>query len=320
MSLKKPAQTTLKQCLALKKNENLLIIADKNKKSIADALFNEGIRLCRNVLLIWIPVGKINGEEPPEAAAKLMKKFDVIIAVTTKSLTHTNAVRNARKKGRKARVATMPDITEITFKRCMAADYKRIAARTLKLEKLLNKSKKIRVTTREGTDITLTRGTKCNTKKREGFIRKKGEFNNLPAGEAAFVPKYKSAEGVFIIDASMGGVEKLDKPIKITVKKGYAVRIEGGKAASELKKILKSCGKNACNIAELGIGTNDKAKICGSLLEDEKVIGTAHIALGNSKGMGGNIYAKCHLDGVFMKPTIYADGKIIIKEGKFRIK
>ena len=96
-TLKNSARTTLKQCLALKKNESLLIVADKTKKRIANELFRQGMRLCRNVLLIWVPVARVNGEEPPKAAAEIMKKFDVIIGVTEKSLTHTMAVRNARK-------------------------------------------------------------------------------------------------------------------------------------------------------------------------------------------------------------------------------
>ncbi|PIN86595.1 leucyl aminopeptidase [Candidatus Woesearchaeota archaeon CG10_big_fil_rev_8_21_14_0_10_44_13] len=317
-TLKKSAITTLRQCLALKKHENLLIVADRTKTRIANELFKQGIKLCRNVLLIWIPEGRVNGEEPPKAAAELMKKYDVIICVTQKSLTHTNAVRIARKTGRKARVATMPGITEAIFRRGMSADYKKISGLTDRLKAVLRKAKKLRVTARIGTDITMGRGV-MEFGNKEGIIHKKGDLNNLPAGEAAFVPVYRSAEGVFMIDASIDGVGKLDRPIKVTVKNGYAMKIEGGKAADNLRKLLRSCGKEAFNIAELGIGTNDRAKICKNVLEDEKVMGTAHIALGSSKGLGGNIYAKCHLDGVFKKPTIYADGKIIIKEGIFMI-
>lgn len=314
-TLKKSAQTTLRQCLALKRNESLLIVADKTKKRIANELFKQAMKLCRNVLLIWVPVARVNGEEPPKAAADIMKKFDVIIGVTEKSLTHTMAVKKARKN---ARIATMPGITEAIFKRGMSVNYKKIAERTRKLKKILERSRRIRLTTKKGTDISMGRGV-MEFGNKEGHIHRKGDLNNLPAGEAAFVPKYQSSEGVFIVDASMAGAGKLDKPIKITVRKGYAVKIEGGKAAKKLAKLLKSCGKNANNIAELGIGTNDRAIISGNVLEDEKVIGTAHIALGNSKGLGGNIYAKCHLDGIFKKPTIYTDGKIIIKDGRFLV-
>jgi len=311
-TLKKSAQTTLKQCLALKKNESLLIITDRNKKKIAKALFYEGAKICHNCLYVGIPEGKVNGEEPPKGVADIMKKFDVIIGVTTKSLTHTIAVKNAMKN---ARIATMPDITEQIFRRTMSLDYKKISEISSRLGKAIRNKKEIRIKTKKGTDISLKADKPIHYN--NGFLLERGDMGNLPAGEVFFAPKYRSAEGIFIVDASMAGAGRLDRPIKITVKKGYAVKIEGGKSAAQLKKILKRCGKSAYNIAELGIGTNHKAKITGCILEDEKVLGTAHIALGNNKGFGGKVYAKCHLDGVFRKPTIYADGKIIIKEGRF---
>ena len=76
---------------------------------------------------------------------------------------------------------------------------------------------------------------------------------------------------------------------------------------------------NVFNIAELGIGTNHGAKIIGEVLEDEKVLGTAHIAIGTNISNGGRIKAPVHLDGVFTKPTIYVDGKKIIENGKMLV-
>jgi leucyl aminopeptidase (aminopeptidase T) len=72
-------------------------------------------------------------------------------------------------------------------------------------------------------------------------------------------------------------------------------------------------------VAELGIGTNDKALITGNVLEDEKAIGTVHIAFGDNKSMGGKIRVASHLDGVIMDPTVYVDGNLIMKDGKFLI-
>lgn len=313
-ALKKAAVVTLTQCLGLKKRESVLIVMDSNTRIVAHELFYESLHIAKHVSMIEIPVGKVNGEEPPAFAICEMKKFNVVLCPTTKSLTHTNAVRAARKKG--ARVVTLPGITEEIFVRGMSADYHAIAERTAHIWGYLKKDMVVRVTTTKGTDITMKVGVRVNAGKPEGFILKKGEVNNLPAGEAFMVPTYKSAHGVFIVDASMAGIGKVKKPIKITVKKGYAVKIEGGNEAVTLVKLLKPYGKNALNIAELGIGTNDKAQISGNILEDEKVLGTAHIALGNSKGMGGNVYAGCHLDGIFMNPTITAGKKVIMKDGK----
>ena len=55
------------------------------------------------------------------------------------------------------------------------------------------------------------------------------------------------------------------------------------------------------------------------LLEDEKVLGTIHIALGDNKSMGGLVDVPIHLDGVVKKPTVYFDEKMIMKNGKLLI-
>ncbi|MCX6707158.1 MAG: aminopeptidase [Candidatus Woesearchaeota archaeon] len=313
----KPTQTILKQCINLRKDESLLVVADSNTLKIGKSIFEEAKKICKNAQIAIIPVGKVSGEEPPDDIAEKMKGFDVIIAPTTKSLTHTNAIKDAAKNG--ARVATLPGITEEVFMRDMSVDYPKIARMTKKLHDAIRRAMTIRIFTDKGTDISIFRDKGSKAFCDDGIIRKKGMIGNLPGGELFFVPQYAKTEGVFVVDASIGDIGLVDSPVRITVKKGYAVSIEGKRSAQDLMKILESCGKEAYNIAELGIGTNKSARISGVVLEDEKVYGTAHIALGSSKGMGGKIYAGCHLDCVFKKPTIYADGKMIMREGSLTI-
>ena len=74
-----------------------------------------------------------------------------------------------------------------------------------------------------------------------------------------------------------------------------------------------------CIPAITWIGTNDSAKLSGLLLEDEKVMGTVHIALGNNVTMGGTFNVPIHLDGVIKKPTVYLDNKPLMKDGKLLV-
>ena len=85
---------------------------------------------------------------------------------------------------------------------------------------------------------------------------------------------------------------------------------------SDIDRRLTENGiSDAYNMAELGIGTNDQAIVTGMILEDEKVMGTAHIALGNNMSMGGTCNVGIHVDGVFFKPTIKVDDRVILNEG-----
>ena len=255
-----------------------------------------------------MPVGRENGEEPPKKIAEEMLKYDVILLITTKSLSHTQARRNASLR---ARIASMPNISEDMMSR-LDVDYNQMRERIEKIADILTKGNKVRILTDIGTNITMDIPGKGETD--TGIYINKGDFGNLPAGEAAVLPR--NSNGFFIVDATFAGTGKLDKPIKITVKDNYAVKIEGGEAAKKLLNIINNFGEKARNIAELGIGTNDKAKITGLTLEDEKVLGTAHIALGNNKSYGGEVDVPLHLDGVFYNPTIFVDKKKIMDKGK----
>jgi leucyl aminopeptidase (aminopeptidase T) len=83
--------------------------------------------------------------------------------------------------------------------------------------------------------------------------------------------------------------------------------------------MLEPHGREAYNIAELGIGTNDKAIISGKILEDEKILGTVHLALGDNKSMGGAVGVSSHLDGLILKPSVWIDGERIMEDGKLLI-
>jgi leucyl aminopeptidase (aminopeptidase T) len=178
----------------------------------------------------------------------------------------------------------------------------------------------VRVTAPNGTDITMDiSGRKALPSK--GLFHKKGESGNLPTGETYCAPLEGKSNGVFVVDGSMAGVGMItSKPIKIVVENGIATSITGGKEAKALNKMLAPYGLKGRNIAEFGMGTNDKAKLSGNILEDEKVMGTIHIALGDNKSMGGVVNVPVHLDGIIKRPTVYFDGKVVMKDGNLLVK
>ncbi|MBU2493402.1 MAG: aminopeptidase [Bacteroidetes bacterium] len=315
--LDKASEIAIRDCMGAKKNEKILIVTDEYKREIGYSLYETAKRLGHEALFVEMKARKINGEEPPKFVAELMQKFDVVMCPTTKSLTHTNSRREASKKG--VRIASLPGITKEIMIRGLNADYKKIAALTIKLANMMDKTNDVRITAPNGTDISMSiKGRKAIPSK--GLFHKKGESGNLPTGEAFAAPVEGTTNGVFVVDGSMAGIGMTDKtPIKIEVKKGLVVKISGGALANKLTGMILPYGKKGRNIAELGIGTNDKAKLSGLILEDEKVKGTVHIALGDNKTMGGNVNVPIHLDGVIKKPSVYFDGKIVMKNGKLLV-
>jgi len=308
------AQIAVETCMSVKSGERVLIVTDSPRRKIAEALLEAARIVGAKTMLICMPTGTKHGEEPLELVADAMRTADVVFAPTTYSLTHTQARLQACKAG--ARVATMPMITEDMMRRgAMFADYKQVRKLTLKVAKVLDKASEVEVRTRAGTHLTFSiRGRRAHSD--TGIFHKPGDFGNLPAGEAFIAPLEGTADGRVIVDGSM--IDTLHGRIEIRVKKGEATEILG-KHSGKLIKMLDKVGKRAYNLAEFGIGTNPKARLIGGVLEDEKVLGTCHIALGDNSTFGGRVRAGIHVDGIFLKPTVKLDGKIIMEHGGLKI-
>ena len=263
-----------------------------------------------------IPIPKIDGSEPPEDIANDMLNYHVNILVTSKSLSHTNARKRASEKG--ARIATLPGINKDIMSRCIDIDYELLRERTKKVAKILNEGNDVKITSGLGTSLSFSIKGRKALGDDSGIYNKKGSFGNLPAGESYIAPVEGTANGIYFVDASFAGIGKLSSPIKVIVEDGYAADFEGNES-EKIKEMVDSVGKDGRNIAEFGIGTNDKAIISGNVLEDEKVLGTYHIALGNNTGFGGKVNVPLHIDGIIKKPTVFVDGKKIMEHGNMLI-
>ncbi len=313
-ALASAALIAVRDCMGVTAGERVLVVTDERMRAIGYALRAAALSLADEVLLVEMLPRRSNGEEPPSEVAALMKMADVVLCPTSKSLTHTDARRAASASG--VRVATLPGVTEEIMVRCMNADYERIAERTLKLCAMLESSSVVRVRAPSGTDITLpVKGRKAYAS--TGLFRKKGESGNLPTGEAFLAPLEGLSNGVVVVDGSMAMIGMVSEPIRIEVEGGYATRITGGPSAEKLLALIEPHGKDARTVAEFGIGTNDKAVLSGLILEDEKVMGTIHIAFGDNKSMGGSVRVASHLDGLIKDPTVWFDDRIIMENGVF---
>jgi leucyl aminopeptidase (aminopeptidase T) len=314
--LEAAARTALETCLAMKAGETVLVITDEPKREIGAAIWRMAKSLGAEAMLAEIIPRSRNGEEPPAPIAALMAASSVVLCPTSKSLTHTAARREACAHG--ARIATLPGVTEDMMIRCLSADYQAIAERSKRLSEALESGSEVHVTSPAGTDIGLVRGDR-HAKPDTGLYHAAGEYGNLPAGETFFAPIEGTAHGVIVFDGAMAGVGKVNKPIRLVVRDGLAVEITGGEEAKQLNALINPLGEAARNIAELGIGTNDRARITGIILEDEKVMGTVHIALGDNMSMGGAVSVPSHLDGLIMQPTVYVEGRKIMDAGKLLV-
>ncbi len=307
-SLRVPAETAVKQCMDLRPGESCAVVTDDKRKAIGEALYRVASEITDDTVFVRYPPGEQHGEEPPRPVAGAMRTADVVLAPTTKSLTHTEARSDANAAG--ARVATLPGITEGVFLMGLDADYEAIEAHCEDVLAQVGDAEEIRVTTSQGTDITFGLGTRewhLDT----GIVHDAGEMSNLPAGEVFIAPE--TADGTFVVDGTMRPHGKLDGTLlSFEVEDGTVTDISDPDIREQVETAAEDVGQDAYNLAELGIGTNVAVTdLVGSVLLDEKAGGTVHIAVGDDHAIGGDTHAPIHLDGILTEPTVYADGEVV---------
>lgn len=313
------AKNVIGKCLGVKSGEVVTILTDSEndeRRRIARA-FQEAAREkgAESILVEMLP-RKASGEEPPFPIAALMALSDVLICPTTKSLSHTKARQNA--STRHVRTASLPGITEEMALRCLDADYTEIARRSEAVASVLRSGARVRITSAKGTDLWVERGDR-NALADTGMLQQPGAIGNLPAGEAFFAPIEGTGKGEIVFDGSIADIGELAEPVRLTVRDGMAQITSDNTSSILLKQQLSAKGPEAYNIAEVGIGTNHRAQINGSILEDEKVLGTVHIALGNNSAMGGTVSVPIHLDGLIRSATVYVDDRLLLENGILKI-
>jgi len=311
----KGARTILEDCLSLKKAERFLIVTDPALKTIAqvlaDAAYERGIK----PILEIIDPRERDGQEPPPSIAEAMKKSEVIVCPVSISITHTNAVKEATTEG--ARILVMTAFTkDLMIRGGIEADFKAQKPVCEKLAQLFSEAESIHLITPAGTDLKMkVAGQRGNALT---CIVEPGQFSTIPTIEANVSPIVGSSEGVIVADASIPylGIGLLKEPIHFRVSKGFITDIRGGYQARVLQKDLEAKNDvNVYNIAELGVGLNPKCKMTGIMLDDEGVLGSAHIGIGSNITLGGNLKAAIHYDMVLWHPTIKLDEKIVMKNG-----
>jgi leucyl aminopeptidase (aminopeptidase T) len=261
-----------------------------------------------------------NAVEPPEGVAERAKAADVVVIITSFSLSHTDAREEACRAG--ARVASMPRFIPEMFHPDgpMDADYNEIEQLTQRIAALLTPAQHVHVTCPAGTDITFSiKGRPGQVD--AGIYTQPGSWGNLPAGEAYCAPLEGTAEGV--IQVSPGWFADLADPMSLSFAQGELIELRGGgEVGDELREILQpGTGTEPYisrrNLGEFGIGTNPNARRIDINVEAEKIRGTVHLAVGDNAHMGGLINTDYHQDFVIPRAGFTLDGAVVMRDGEF---
>jgi leucyl aminopeptidase (aminopeptidase T) len=105
-------------------------------------------------------------------------------------------------------------------------------------------------------------------------------------------------------------------PARLTVQGGRLTEATG-REGERLFELLTGAGELGTNLAELGVGTNDRARLSGNILEDEKMLGTVHVAFGASAAIGGTVAVPIHLDVMVTDATLTIGDATVLDGGRY---
>jgi leucyl aminopeptidase (aminopeptidase T) len=310
--LDRAVKTVVRQCMGISPGEDVLVVCNPVTEEIGALMRIEAQGDGADATLAVISERDSAAAEPPRAVAAAMAAADVVLAATIQSLSHTEARKVASDAG--VRVGSLPGVTEEMLTRLMTGDLEEIRRRGWAIVTALNRGSQARITCPHGSDLRIGLEGRLGTVD-AGELGNMGAFGNLPCGEGFIAPLEGTTEGTLVVDGSIAEVGLLETPVSLTVREGHLVAATGSDGA-RLMELLTAHGADGTNVAELGIGTNEEAILTGNILEDEKILGTCHVAFGASAAIGGTVQVPVHLDCIVLEPTIEVDGETIVSGGE----
>ena len=313
--LERAVRTVVERCLAVRADEDVLVVADPDRVALGHALLDAALRVGADATLNVLPPRPARGTEPPPPVAAAFAACDVFLAPCLPSLSHTVARRTATEAG--ARGATLPGVTEDLLARLMSVDFDAMAARCRAVAELLTTADEAHLTCPLGTDFRVDLRGRTGIPD-DGVLTARSAFGNLPCGEG-FIAPLAGAGTIAASSLPLTGVTR--EPAMLTVQDGRLADARGGEddAGRVLLEALDEHGPKGRNLAELGVGTNDRATLTGNVLEDEKLMGTAHVAFGASAAIGGTVTVPVHHDVVVLDASLTIGGTTVLEDGRYAL-
>ena len=317
----------------LKPEETLCILTDPRSNSdYAAAFFGAAKELGANVFQITIPfftkevkkVARGYSEDiiPPGGPLEAMKAADLVIDLSTVDWLYTNVHNEVLRAGTRTLMVGEP---EDVLRRLLP--HPDVKARCLAGVEVLSKGRKIRITTKAGTDLTFDK-TGRKGMAQYGASDVPGRWDHWPSGQVACAPVEGTAEGRLVInvgDIILRLQRYVSEKVVCTFKNGRIVKIEGGIDAFLLEEYMKTWQDEKAYIpSHIGWGAEHRAiwyqlaaKEPGGLMDAESFYGDVLFGMGANHfiGLGGMNVTSAHIDFCLRECNMWVDDLQVLAEG-----
>ncbi len=333
--LSRAAHNILTRTFGLRRDQNLLIFADVASLEVVEVVARVARELGIATTALFAPrVLQLDmgpTESLPLPAEAAIREADAILSCLSdrpEFLHYRMRVLHAS-WGRRAKLAHAPGLTLETLK-AVDTDYAAIAeqAQLLSLAFILGKRVEIVTTDSQRREHRLNvrvGGWDYPPGINDGTIRE-GAWSNLPPGEVYIVPR--DADGKMVVNGSVPGkVLGPTEELILTFREGRMIEMQPEDSAaarylheSQIAYAERRGDGNWSNLAEVGFGLNPAVQdLTGLGVVDEKKAHTVHVAIGHSAALGGDVESVIHCHMIAKRPTVYVNGRLIMKRGDWRI-
>ncbi|MCS7001450.1 MAG: aminopeptidase [Dehalococcoidia bacterium] len=315
--LAKTATWIVTEAAAIRPDEQVLIAADdRSDFAVVQALVSAVAAVGAEPTVVIMPARSVAGAPATPILQRAVDGAQVVICPTSTVIHFSPHIRRALDAKRIRLISVSIDAATMQSG-AATADPAEVAAVTRALYAVLAPARELRLTSANGTDF------RCSVADRLpnlsiGLAREPGQIGTFPFGETPYAPVEGTAEGVVVLDGPVHMIGHLTTPIRYDVTAGRVTKISGGREADQLRRLIEGV-ENADVIAEVSVGTNPAANLEGDIQEAKKRRGTAHVAIGNATGLRGLTYSPLHIDGLVRRPTVYADGAVIVDDGRLAL-
>jgi len=330
------ARSIVRDYLRLKKGEKFLIIYDETTEGMVPYIEEEATKAgvkTSTFLYNQNSQQKVTDKDsfPSQLLTKIVDKHSILNCLSDKpqcTVFRKLVLQLGQKVG--TRIAHMPGLSVQHLAKAFRADFTQMARWNEILFRKLYFAQTCKLITRSKNRIKpFTLYLDLGGTKRppaQSGIPRDGSWCNIPGAEVYIAPIEDTANGDIVINGSMlNHVFREKDEVIISFDKGAITdwKANSLEFQSKLKAFRASHEKdpNWNKLCELGIGLNNRfRKPSGIQILDEKIRGTAHIAIGDNTQFDGRISSKVHQDFVTIHPDIHIEGKLVMKAGKFVIK
>lgn len=315
------------ELLRFRQGENLLVYVDAEGDSqLAHAIQAHAQRRGGRAEVLELSSASPLADQAQQLADKIERgSFQALCELSEQYFYLTSAWSVARRVG--ARVYSLGGLDAASFIRCVGkVNHRRMFEYGMVLKRMLQKSRRLRVRTENGTDIQMKLGLnrlhrlmhRLMPERREqprsyiyppsGFLDGDTHATFL-GGQLAFRGIPATIEGTAVIDGYLwppAEIGSLEEPLILKIAGGRVCDINGCPVKSRI--LARWFEGQMVHVEHFCIGFNPGARLPGKIVEAERVLGAISV------GMGQGFY---HTDGVIKNPSMEADGIVIEDNGVF---